>query len=166
MFKVQRMSKLLIAASKDQLDPIVRELYRYNIFHIEDFVEQDAEGYEGFRIGKPMPNASKTSGDLLRIRSIENILGANADNADRGALQKADALHKSIGDSLPEIEKEVNSLVAKRNDLESKVRDCDQKLADLEAFRAFPFDLSLLSGYEGFAAIAGHIPADVELPFD
>lgn len=166
MFKVQRMSKLLIAASKDQLDPIVRELYRYNVFHIEDFVEQDAEGYEGFRIGKPMPNASKTSGDLLRIRSIENILGASADNVDRGTLQKADSLHKSIGDSLPDIEKEVNSLVAKRNDLESKVRDCDQKLADLEAFRAFPFDLSLLSGYEGFAAIAGHIPADVELPFD
>ncbi|MDD4128037.1 MAG: V-type ATP synthase subunit I, partial [Methanomicrobium sp.] len=164
MFKVQRMSKLLIAASKDQLDPIVRELYRYNVFHIEDFVEQEAEGYEGFKIGKPMAKASSISTELIRIRSLSNITGISADSVERGALQKAGSLQKSIGEELPAIEKEITALVNRRNDLESKVRECEQKILELNPFAAFPLDLSLLSGYDGFSVIAGHIPQDVELP--
>lgn len=164
MFKVQRMSKLLIAASKDQLDPIVRELYRYNVFHIEDFVEQEAEGYEGFKIGKPMSGASGISSELIRIRSLSNMTGVSADSVERGALREAGSLHKSIGEELPAIEKEILALVSKRNDLESKVREFDQKIAELTPFAAFPLDLSLLSGYDSFSVIAGHIPSDVELP--
>ncbi|MDD3406895.1 MAG: V-type ATP synthase subunit I [Methanomicrobium sp.] len=164
MFKVQRMSKLLIAASKDQLDPIVRELYRHNVFHIEDFVEQEAEGYEGFKIGKPMAQASKISTELIRIRSLSTMTGVSPGDIERGALREAGSLQKSIADELPAIEKEISALVNKRNDLESKVRECDQKIAELTPFAAFPLDLSLLSGYDGFLAIAGHIPQDVELP--
>ena len=166
MFKVQRMSKLLIAASKDQLEPIVRELYRYNVFHIEDFVEQDAEGYEGFKIGKPITGASKTSTDLLRIRSISNIIGLSADSVEKGALQSSGSLSKTIEGELPVIEAEISGLVNEKNNLESKVRECEQKIAELEPFVSFPDDLSLLSGYDGFSVIAGHIPQDVELPVE
>ena len=34
MLKPKQMSRLLITASKDQMGPIVAELYRYNLFHI------------------------------------------------------------------------------------------------------------------------------------
>lgn len=164
MFKVQRMSKLLIAASKDQLDPIVRELYRYNVFHIEDFVEQEAEGYEGFKIGKPMPKASAISTELIRIRSLSNATGISPDSVERGALQKSASLRKSIGEELPAIEKEITALTGRRNDLESQIREIEQKITELTPFAAFPEDLSLLSGYEDFMAIAGHISEDVDLP--
>ena len=75
MFEPQTMSKLLIAASKDQLEAVVRELYRHNLFHIEDFVESDPKGLEGCKIGMPLPGASESSSDLVRIRSIENTYG-------------------------------------------------------------------------------------------
>ncbi|MBP2133590.1 V/A-type H+-transporting ATPase subunit I [Methanomicrobium sp. W14] len=166
MFKVQRMSKLLIAASKDQLDPIVRELYRHNVFHIEDFVEQNAEGFDGLKIGKPMENAPETSTELLRVRSLSNTMGIKADSVEKEALQSAGSLHKSIGEELPAIEKEVAALVSKRNELESKARECEQKIQELSPFTSFPYDLSLLSGYDDFSVVAGHIPHDVKLPVD
>ena len=54
MLKPEQMSKLLIAATRDQMGPVIAELYRHNLFHIEDYVEASAEGYEGFKIGTPL----------------------------------------------------------------------------------------------------------------
>ena len=39
MFKPKEMSRLLIAASRDQMVPVIAELYRHNLFHIEEFVD-------------------------------------------------------------------------------------------------------------------------------
>ena len=61
MFEAHTMSRLLVAASKDQLEAVVRELYRHNVFDIEDFVESDAQGLEGCKIGMPLPGASESS---------------------------------------------------------------------------------------------------------
>lgn len=166
MFKVQRMSKLLIAASKDQLEPVIRELYRHNVFHIEDFVDQGEEGYEGFKIGKPLEGAPATSGKLLRIRSLTNMVGVSAGDVESGAVQGKGALSTKIESELPKIEEEIGSLVERRNSFESSLRECVQKLADLEAFAKVPVDLSLLRGYDGFEVFAGTIPEDVELPVD
>lgn len=166
MFKVQRMSKLLIAASKDQLEPVIRELYRHNVFHIEDFVDQGEEEYEGFKIGKPIEGASATSGKLLRIRSLANMIGVSADNVESGAVQGKGTLSTKIESELPKIEEEIGSLVERRNSLESSQREAAQKVADLEVFAKVPMDLSLLRGYDGFDVFAGTIPQDVELPVD
>jgi len=164
MFKSQRMSKLLIAASKDQLEPVVRELYRHNVYHIEDFVEQEMESIEGFRIGKPIEGASGISSDLLRIRSLSNIIGLKKGESGTGAVQKTKALSASIDKELPEIEKEITALAEQKNGLENKLREAGMKVAELEPFAKLQMDLSLLRGYDGFTVFAGHIPADVELP--
>ena len=70
MLKPRQMSRLLIAASKDQMEPVIQELYRHGVFHIEEFVDQAKKEYEGFRIGMPLAGASEVSSDLLKIRSL------------------------------------------------------------------------------------------------
>ena len=60
MFQPERMSRILVAGSKDQMDTIVRELYHQNAFHIEDFVEKEDEAYEGFRIGMPLAGRKRS----------------------------------------------------------------------------------------------------------
>ena len=166
MFKVQRMSKLLIAASKDQLEPVIRELYRHNVFHIEDFVDQGEEEYEGFKIGKPIEGASATSGKLLRIRSLANMIGVSPDSVESGVMQGKSALSQKIESELPKIEDEIGSLVERRNSLESSLRESVQKRTELEVYAKVPMDISLLRGYDGFDVFAGTIPQDVELPVD
>ncbi len=80
MLKPEQMSRLLIVATRDQMGPVVAELYRHNLFHIEDYVEAKAEGYEGFKIGTPLPGASEVSGDLVKIRAIQNAIAVHADD--------------------------------------------------------------------------------------
>jgi vacuolar-type H+-ATPase subunit I/STV1 len=43
MLTPEQMSKVLIAAPKDMMDPVIAELHRQRLFHVEDFVENDQE---------------------------------------------------------------------------------------------------------------------------
>ena len=54
--------------------PVIAELYRHNLFHIEEYVDAGAEGYEGFKIGTPLSGASEKSADLIKIRAITNTI--------------------------------------------------------------------------------------------
>ncbi len=60
MLKPKQMSRLLIVASKDQMAPVITELYRHHLFHIEDYVESGSEGYEGFRIGNAVARSKRS----------------------------------------------------------------------------------------------------------
>jgi V/A-type H+-transporting ATPase subunit I len=164
MFKAKPMSRLLIAASREQLEPVIRELYRHHIFHIEDFVEERDEAYEGYAIGMPLEYVGSISQKLLKLRGIENIFDIRPEDVEIEQKQKIQALKSRIDHELPEIEGQVGELVSRRASLETRIREFEQKVRDLEPFSVLPHDLSLFRGYEQFAVFAGHIPRDVDLP--
>jgi len=80
MFHPESMSRLLIVASKQQLEPVITELYRMNIFHIDDYIEKGDDEWEGFRIGMPLAGADVTSAALVKIRSIASAFGISKDD--------------------------------------------------------------------------------------
>ncbi len=79
MLQPKTMTRLLIVGSKEQMSSAVTELYRHHVFHITDYTDQGAEGYEGFRIGQPMAGATELSTNLISIRSIENTFDISPD---------------------------------------------------------------------------------------
>ncbi|RPI40414.1 MAG: V-type ATP synthase subunit I, partial [Methanoregulaceae archaeon] len=127
MLKPERMSRLLIAASRDQMAPVIAELYRHNLFHIEDYVEPGAEGYEGFRIGTPLSGASEKSADLVKIRAIANTIALRADDVDVRPSCSRDELQAKIERELPLLEREVEELTGRRSKLETRVKELEQK---------------------------------------
>jgi V/A-type H+-transporting ATPase subunit I len=155
------MSRLLIAASKDQLDPVIRELYRRHIFHIEDFVEQKEEGYEGFRIGMPLAGADSVSSDVLRVRSMANALGIDPGAVETGVKTSSQAIRSRIDSEFSSLEKEIGEFITERNKLETTIREYEQRVSELEPFAAAPLDMDLYRGYERLSVFAGHIPGDV-----
>ena len=163
MLAPKRMSKLLIAASRDQLPVVVAELYRRRLFHIEEFVDSGAEGYEGFKIGSPLPGASEASVDLVKIRSIENVIAVNTDHAGYQGANSRSSLKARIEQELPAIERDVEELSNKRSKLETEAKDLEQRIVELTPFADVPFELELLRGYKGFTVFAGYIARDVTL---
>lgn len=164
MFETQTMSRLLIAASKDQLEAVVRELYRHNVFDIEDFVESDAQGLEGCKIGMPLPGASESSSELVRVRSIENIYGVSPDGMDSSDKKvPTPQVRQRIERELQAIEKDAAKLSEERLTLENTIRDYETRIAELKPFTTFPASLADLKGFENFAVFAGLVPAPVAL---
>jgi V/A-type H+-transporting ATPase subunit I len=163
MLKPEQMSRLLIVASKDQITPVITELYRHNLFHIEDYVESGAKGYEGFKIGTPLSGATEASGDLVKIRAIQNTFSIRSDDFEVKERQKQSGLQGQIERELPAIEQEVEELTVKRSKLETKVKEYEQKITELTPFIGIPGDLDLYRGYSRFAVFAGYVTKEVTL---
>ena len=164
MLKPEQMSRLLSVASKDQMAPVIAELYRHHLFHIEDFVESGAQGYEGFKIGTPLPGASEASGDLVKIRAIQNAFSIRNEDFEVKERQNQSALQAKIERELPAIEQEVEDLTGKRSKLETKVKEYEQRITEISPFMGIPGDLDLYRGYSGFIVFAGYVAKEVSIP--
>ncbi|OPY38590.1 MAG: V-type ATP synthase subunit I [Methanoregula sp. PtaU1.Bin051] len=163
MLTPKKMSRLLIVASKDQLAPITRALYRSRLFHIEDYVVDGREGYDGFVIGKPLEGASEASENLIKVRSIANIFAISADAIEPAGRQRQADLKSVIERELASIGNEVEGLTARRSLLEASIKENEQRISEITPFVEIPIDLSLYSGYERFTVIAGHVTKNVTI---
>jgi V/A-type H+-transporting ATPase subunit I len=164
MLRPRVMSHLLIAASIEQMDPIIRELYSHRVFHIEDFVEQEGEEYEGLRIGNPLPGATEASTRLIRIRSIESTFGVRSEDLTPEKRKSAALLRAEIDRDLAVIGNEVDELLATRATLDASLKEREQQVRELQPFAAVPLDIDMYRGYERIAVFTGRIPRDLEIP--
>lgn len=160
MLEPEQMRRLLIAAPKGEIDAIIEELYRHNVYHIEDFVPE-IESPDGLSIGHPLPGASDAASAVIKVRAIENACGIDPDNTEVKEKIPASRIRAMIETDLPTIEKQVETLVSTRKTLESSLKEHEQRVKDLEPFVAIPLDLDLYRGYERFTVFAGHISSDV-----
>ncbi len=163
MFHPKQMSKLLIVASKQQLDPVISELYRMNIFHIDDFVDKGDEQWDGFKIGMPMTGADTISASLVKIRSIASAFGIGAEPATDMEKSRIAELKRSIEQDLPALAEEVEHLLTKRSKLEASAKEYEQKIEALQPFINAPFPMELLRGYDAVSIIAGTVKSKPEI---
>ncbi|HVP95631.1 V-type ATP synthase subunit I [Methanoregula sp.] len=163
MLAPKPMSRMLIVASRDQAVPIIQELYRGNVFHIEEYVEQGREGYEGFKIGTPLTGATEASTELIKVRAIENVFAIRGEDIDAKERLSQPRIRSQIEQDLPGIEKEVEELAGTRSKLDTRVKEFEQKIAELVPFLDFPADLALLRGFRHFSVLAGYVAGDVSL---
>ncbi|NYT17008.1 MAG: V-type ATP synthase subunit I [Methanomicrobiales archaeon] len=163
MFTPEQMSRILIAAPRDVMVPVISELYRRRLFHIEDFVEDDHEEYEGYRIGHPVEGAGETSKELLRLRSVTSAFSIRPDDIEPSQRLSASRLKDQIETELPAIEREGEELLATRSGLENQAKELEQKIDQLTPFTGVPIDLSFLYGYRTISVLAGSVPKKVEI---
>jgi V/A-type H+-transporting ATPase subunit I len=151
------MSRLLIVASKQQLEPVITELYRLNIFHIDDFVETGDEEWEGYKIGMPMPGADTISSSLVKIRSIASSFGIVPDLTEDREKARVQEIKRSIEQDLPSIAEEVEKLLSQRSKLEALSKEYEQRIEALKPFIDAPFPMEILRGYDSVSCIAGTV---------
>jgi V/A-type H+-transporting ATPase subunit I len=164
MLTPEKMGKILIAAPRDLMGPVIAELYRQRLFHIEDFVEDEQQQeYQGFRIGVPLEGASETSRDLIRLRSVTSAFSIRPEEMTPGEKVRAAQLKERIEKDLPAIEDEVENLLNRRAAIENQVKEIEGKIDALSPFAEVPIDLSLLSGYRTVSVLAGFLPKQIEL---
>ncbi|KLK88972.1 ATP synthase subunit I [Methanoculleus sediminis] len=161
MLRPERMRRLLIAAPKSEIDTIIRELYRHNVYHIEDFVPESSS--EALSIGHPLSGASDAASALIKVRAIENACGIDPENVEVKTKLPTSKVREMIRTDLPVIQKEAEDLVGSRSRLETRQKEHEQRARELEPFTAVPLDLEFYRGYTRFTVFTGHITHDVEI---
>ena len=74
-----------------------------------------------------------------------------------------DELQTKIERELPLLEREVEELTVRRSKLDTRVKELEQKIAEITPFADIPVDLNLYHGYKRFTTIAGYVSREVIL---
>jgi len=149
MLRPERMSRVSVTGTKRVMVDIVEAIHDLNLFHLEDY----DGSWDGFAPGDPIEPADEASERLVTVRSIESILGVDADvDVDASSTQVTE---EDIEAELADVRAQVNDLDDRRSELRETLRDVEERAASLEPLVDVGLDLDLLSGYDSLAVRVG-----------
>lgn len=156
MLKPTKMTRVVIAGTKDLMEATISTFHRLNALHITDYSEET----ESFKIGKPLKPASKLSEYLLTLRAISNQLGVK--EKEPGAKQSSKELPSRIDEKITKLQKEVSSRSDELRSIEFKIKEKEDLISAVKPFFGLPLSLEAYSGYETIKVYAGFIETDIE----
>jgi V/A-type H+-transporting ATPase subunit I len=149
------MTKAVIVGHKSVLKATVEALHDSNLFHIEDFIEDES----GFKINKPFKNAEEVSRKLVKIRSFSNFLGIEQKQP---VVQKADSVLRELDTKLNQLDRTISEKSEMMSKCENDLKDLDNQKRDLLPFLSINLDFDYYRGYENLKVFAGSIKGSLE----
>ena len=150
MFEPQAMTKVIVAGSKDRMGVTIDVLHQHNLVHITDFVDED----ENFKIGKPYASAAKLSERAVSLRSTASFLGITGKEDVQNKFQE-DALTREIDEKTERLNFEVTEVADRQSDIDSRIKDINDKKKLLDPLKGFDLPLDLYRGYRSLAVFVG-----------
>ncbi|QKY20842.1 V-type ATP synthase subunit I [Halolamina sp. CBA1230] len=147
MLRPKRMSKLSVTGSKQVMGSVVEVVHDANVLDVSEY----DGSWDGFEPGDPEGEAEQASERLVTVRSIESMLGVDAESVDADR-PITDA---EIEEQLPEIRDRVNELDDERDALRDELRGVEERLDEARPFVDLGIDLNLLSGYDSLDVAVG-----------
>ena len=152
----ESMSRIVIVGTKTHLDEAIDALYEVGRVHL---IDQTVDADEGFSLGTPRPYSPKASERLLKVRAMEKELGITK-KMKTEPVPEAEIKSQISSDSVELVEKEVVSVIDKRNDLNQRITELNATKKTLELLSVLPVDLDLYSGYRSIYSTVGTIVED------
>jgi len=152
MLRPEQMSKVSVTGSQRVQGDVIETIHDLNLVHLSDY-DGDIEGFDN---GNPLEGADDASEKLVTVRSLESMLDVSEADAGPTRIVTDEALETE----LEEIRVQVNELDDRRNELESELRDLDERIDAVEPFADLGVDLDLLSGYDSLQVAVGEADAD------
>jgi V/A-type H+-transporting ATPase subunit I len=141
------MSKVSVTGSKGVMDDVVETVHGLNMLHVTEY----DGSWDGFQPGDPAAGAESASEKLVTIRSIESILDVDEDDAGPTRVVSDEALESD----LEEVRTRVNELDDRRSEIESELRETEERIEAMEPFVDLGIDLDLLAGYDSIEVSVG-----------
>ncbi len=156
MLKPTKMTRVMIAGTKDLMEPTISTLHHLNVLHITDYSEET----ENFKIGRPLKTASKLSEYLLSLRSISNQLGIG--EKEPAIKISSKELSPHIDEKIIELQRDVSSRFDELRGIEFKIKEKEDLASSIKPFFGLPLPFDVYSGYETVKVYAGYIDTNIE----
>ncbi len=156
MLKPTKMTRVIIAGTKELIEPTISTFHRLNVLHITDYSEEGQD----FKIGKPLKPASKLSEYLLSLRAISSQLGVTG--KEPSLKQSSKELPSQIDEKITKLQKEVSSHFDDLRSIEFNIKEKEDLASAVKPLFALPLSLEAYAGYETVKAYTGFIDADIE----
>ncbi len=155
MSRPKQMTRAVIVGHKSILKETIDALHDTNLFHVEDFVEDES----GFKISKPFKNAGEVSKKLVKIRSIANYLGIESK---KPVVQKTDSVLRELDSKLDELDRTISAKTESISQLENELKDLESQKRDILPYLSIDLDFEYYRGYESLRVFAGTVKGSLE----
>ena len=155
MSRPKEMTRAVIVGHKSILKDTIDSLYDTNLFHIEDFVEDES----GFKISKPLKNAEEVSKKLVKIRSIANYLGIVKKEP---VVQKTDSVLRDLDSKLDELDRAIATKTESIAQLDTELKDLESQKRELLPYLSINLDFDYYRGYESLKVFAGTVKGNLD----
>lgn len=155
MSRPKEMTRAVIVGHKSILKETIDALHDTNLFHIEDFVEDES----GFKISKPFKNGEEVSKKLVKIRSIANYLGIESK---KPVVQKSDAVLRELDSKLNELDRTISAKTESISQLENELKDMESQKREILPYLSIDLDFDYYRGYESLKVFAGTLKSNLE----
>ncbi len=155
MLKPERMVKVSVVGPKDHFETVSEILYRLNLIHIEDPVED-----EYFKLGEPFEKAGVISKSLVQLRSILSYLKLDPEKFIPRRKYREEEIKAELDRKLEEYRTEIGAKIDKIKELQEKIKALEDELKVIEPLKALGIPPKLLKGYKTIRAFVGFIRAD------
>ena len=152
----ESMSRIVIVGTKSHMDEAIDALYSVKAIHL---IDHTVDADEGFSLGTPRPYSPKASERLLKVRAMEKELGITK-HVKANSVPEDEIKSQISSDSVELVEKEVLSVLDKRNDLNQRITELNATKKNLELLSDIPVDLELYSGYRSIFGVVGTVAED------
>ena len=152
----ESMSRIVIVGTKSHMDEAIDALYSVKAIHL---IDHTVDADEGFSLGTPRPYSPKASERLLKVRAMEKELGITK-HVKAESVPEDEIKSQISSDSVELVEKEVLSVLDKRNDLNQRITELNATKRNLELLSDIPVDLELYSGYRSIFGVVGTVAED------
>ena len=152
----ESMSRIVIVGTKSHMDEAIDALYSVKAIHL---IDHTVDADEGFSLGTPRPYSPKASERLLKVHAMEKELGITK-HVKAEAVPEDEIKSQISSDSVELVEKEVLSVLDKRNDLNQRITELNATKRNLELLSDIPVDLELYSGYRSIFGVVGTVAED------
>jgi V/A-type H+-transporting ATPase subunit I len=156
MLRPVKMSRVVVAGSKDVISPVVEKLHELRLLHIVNYNGNQPE----FELGKPIGKAKEYSEDLIKLRSATRYLDIKNKAPDKTypesqVLSEMDNLLNNVG-------AEVTATFERITAIEAEVKSKQDQIKALTPLSVLPLPLDEYYGYDSLATFVGTAATPVD----
>jgi len=156
MLRPVKMSRVVVAGSKDVISPVVEKLHELRLLHIVNYNGSQPE----FGMGKPIGKAKEYSEDLIKLRSISRYLAIKTKAPEKTypesqVLSEMDNLLNNVG-------ADVIATFERITAIEADVKSKQDQINSLRPLAVLPLPLEAYYGYDSLATFVGTAASAVD----
>lgn len=156
MLRPVKMSRVVVAGSKDVVAPVIEKLHELRLLHIVNYNGSQPE----FELGKPIGKAKEYSEDLIKLRSIARYLDIKS-KAPEKTYSESQVLSE-MGNLLNNVGSEVTSTYERIVAIEAEVKSKQDQIKSLRPLAVLPLPLESYYGYDSLAVFVGTVASPVD----
>ncbi len=156
MLRPVKMSRVVVAGSKDVMAPVVEKLHELRLLHIVNYNGNMPE----FELGKPIGKAKEHSEDLIKLRSMARYLDIKS-KAPEVTYPESQVVSQ-MDDLLNNVGAEVNKTSERIIEIETEIKSKQDQIKVLRPLSALPLPLEAYHGYDSLAVFVGSVASAVD----